>query len=95
VIVAFLAALAAGSSDPAKITENINKVANAPGTQYGPDKLADAIKAVMAGEDIDYIGATGPVDFDANGDPTIALFDVWKATGNGKQDVLSTVTYGK
>ncbi len=95
VIVAFLAALAAGSSDPAKITENVNRVANAPGTQYGPDKLADAIKAVLAGDDIDYIGATGPVDFDANGDPTIALFDVWQATGGGKQTVVETVSFGK
>jgi ABC-type branched-subunit amino acid transport system substrate-binding protein len=92
VILSFLAALQGGSSDPAVIAENLPLVAN-DGTQYGPDQLADAIAAVLAGEDIDYIGATGPADFDENGDTTVALFDVWQAGEDGESEVLNTVEF--
>jgi ABC-type branched-subunit amino acid transport system substrate-binding protein len=92
VILSFLAALNGGSSDPAVIAENLPLVANG-GTQYGPDQLADAIAAVIAGEDIDYIGATGPADFDENGDTTVALFDVWLAGEDGASEVISTVEF--
>ena len=92
VILSFLAALNGGSADPAVVAENLPLVANG-GTQYGPDQLAEAIAAVIAGEDIDYIGATGPADFDENGDTTVALFDVWLAGENGETEVLSTVEF--
>jgi hypothetical protein len=33
----------------------------------GPDGFAEAVEAVRAGESLDYVGASGPVDFDENG----------------------------
>ena len=36
-----------------------------------------ALKAAAAGEDIDYEGASGPIDFDANGDPASASYGLW------------------
>ncbi len=69
VMLAFLAALQAGSSDPAAIRDNLQAVSGPPGTQYTFEELDDAINAILAGEDIDYEGASGSVNLDENGDP--------------------------
>jgi branched-chain amino acid transport system substrate-binding protein len=69
VMLAFLAALQAGSSDPAAIRDNLQAVSGPPGTQYTFEQLDDAINAILAGEDIDYEGASGSVNLDENGDP--------------------------
>ena len=69
VMIAFLAALQAGSSDPAAIRDNLQAVSGPPGTQYTFEELDDAINAILAGEDIDYEGASGSVNLDENGDP--------------------------
>jgi branched-chain amino acid transport system substrate-binding protein len=68
-ILAFLAALQAGSSDGAGIRDNLQAVSGPPGTQYTFEQLDDAINAILAGEDIDYEGASGSVNLDENGDP--------------------------
>ncbi len=53
----------------ANIAANMRDVANPPGTEYSVGQLGEALAAVAAGEDINYVGASGAVDFDANGDP--------------------------
>ncbi|MEL7299746.1 MAG: ABC transporter substrate-binding protein [Pseudomonadota bacterium] len=53
-----LAMEAAGSADPADYAAEILNVANAPGTQFFPGQLAEALAAVRAGEDIDYQGGS-------------------------------------
>jgi branched-chain amino acid transport system substrate-binding protein len=68
-MLAFLAALQAGSSDPAGIRDNLQAISGPPGEQYTFEQLDDAINAVLAGEDIDYEGASGSVNLDENGDP--------------------------
>ena len=91
--VAFLAALQACSSSPAKIKANLIKVSGAPGTKVTYLQMAKAIKLIRAGKDVDYEGAFSPVDFDANGDISSAVFEIWKYSGPGKIDTLSTVTF--
>lgn len=91
--VAFLAALKACSSSPAKIKTNLVSVSKAPGTKVTYLQMAKAIKLIRAGKDVDYEGAFSPVDFDANGDISSAVFEIWKYTGPGKIDTLSTVTF--
>ena len=48
----------AGSTDPAEYNAAILEVANAPGTQFFPGQLAEALEAIRAGEDIDYVGGS-------------------------------------
>ena len=91
--VAFLAALQACSSSPAKIKANLIKVSGAPGTKVTYLQMAKAIKLIRAGKDVDYEGAFSPVDFDANGDISSAVFEIWKYSAPGKIDTLSTVTF--
>lgn len=94
VILPFLAAVAAGSSDPEQIAEHMQEVSGPPGTQYTFEDLGQAIDDLLAGEDIDYQGAWGPVDWDENGDPGSALFELWEMR-NDKISTVDTFTFGR
>jgi ABC-type branched-subunit amino acid transport system substrate-binding protein len=93
-IVAFLAALRAGSSDPEAIRDNLQAVTSAPGTQVTFEDLDEAIRLLSRGEEIDYQGASGPIDFDENGDPGSALYEIWRFEG-GEIVTEDTVTFGE
>jgi branched-chain amino acid transport system substrate-binding protein len=69
----FLCALAvekAGSTDRAKMSAALREVASAPGEKVGPGEWAKAKQLIKEGKDIDYEGAGGSYEFDANGDVT-------------------------
>jgi branched-chain amino acid transport system substrate-binding protein len=91
--VAFLAAVRACSASPAKIKANLIAVSGPPGVKVNYLQLAKAIKLIRAGKEVDYEGAFSPVDFDRNGDVSSAVFEIWKYSGTGKIDTLSTVTF--
>jgi ABC-type branched-subunit amino acid transport system substrate-binding protein len=78
-----LGAVAAGSSDGPDIQAAITDVASAPGDKYDFTDMAGAIKALQAGEDIDFEGVSGPLDLDENGDPTQGTYDTYTYE-NGK-----------
>jgi branched-chain amino acid transport system substrate-binding protein len=60
----------AGSADRSKIAAALRKVASAPGEKIGPGEWAKAKALIKEGKDIDYDGAGGAYEFDANGDVT-------------------------
>ena len=91
VFVAFLAALEAKSSEPDKIAEHIVDITNDPGTPYTFEKLDDAIKAVMAGQKIHFVGATGPLNFSANGQVNSLAYDIWQHKTDGSAGVIKTI----
>lgn len=64
------------------IREAIRKVHTAGGTPVGtgPAEFKKAVELIKAGKPIKYSGATGPLEFDANGDVTGPAL-VWKITG--------------
>lgn len=80
VAIALGAAAAGTNTDSAAIRDNLRGPVNAPGTVYGPgeDGIAAALAAIAADQDIDYQGASGPVEFDENGDNPIGAIDVWQ-----------------
>jgi ABC-type branched-subunit amino acid transport system substrate-binding protein len=80
VIVAFLAALEAGTADSTVWKDDLADVSGPGGTQYAYRDLAQAIQDVIAGTDIDYEGTSGPINFDENGDPS-GLYDEWAFEG--------------
>ena len=86
VIVAFLAALKAGTADSTVWKDNLADVSGPGGTKYAFKDLAQAIQDVVAGTDIDYEGASGPINFNENGDPS-GLYDEWTFEG-GKVSIL-------
>lgn len=82
-----LAAEAAKSNDPAKIKEQMIPV-----TTGGEEckSFADCKKLLDEGKDINYQGASGPVDFDSHGEPSNASIEIWKFDG-GKLTTVKTV----
>ena len=91
--VAFLAALRACSSSPAKIKTNLVPVSGPPGTKVTFLQLAKAIKLILAGKEVDYEGAFSPVDFDANGRHRLGRVRDLEVLGAGKIDTLKTITF--
>jgi ABC-type branched-subunit amino acid transport system substrate-binding protein len=82
VMLAFLAALDAGSSDPAEIKGSLQAISGPPGEKYTFEQLDQAVQDLLEGKDIDYEGAWGPIDFDENGDPGSAIYEVWQFDGS-------------
>jgi ABC-type branched-subunit amino acid transport system substrate-binding protein len=52
--------------------------------------FAECRDLVAAGEDIDYDGASGPLEFDGNGEPTIASYGLLKMGDNNRIDPTIT-----
>jgi branched-chain amino acid transport system substrate-binding protein len=92
VFISFLAALKAGSADPTRIAAEVVPVTNDPGTAFNFEKLGDAIKAVLAGEDIHFMGATGPLNFSANGRVNALVYDIWQHQPDGSAAVVQTIS---
>jgi len=67
----FLLALAIeknGKAERAGLSAALRDVANAPGEKILPGEWSKAVELIKAGTDIDYEGASGPIEFDAAGD---------------------------
>jgi branched-chain amino acid transport system substrate-binding protein len=90
VILCYLGAVAAGSSEGRDIADAITDVTGPPGTKYTFEELPAAIETLQNGGDIDYEGASGPIDWDENGDLTRYIYDVQQFK-NGKLVKLDTV----
>ena len=88
VMLCFLAAAAAGTADAEDIQQALQDVSAPPGEKFTYLRLADAIRALQGGQDIDFDGVTGPIDFDDNGDPTTATYEVWRYGDNGNLRVM-------
>lgn len=81
VLACFLGAVAAGSNEGTSIQENLQRISAPEGEKYTFETLAEAVTALREGEDIDFDGVTGPIDWDDNGDPTTATYDIYQYTG--------------
>ncbi len=86
-VLCYLAAVAAGSTDGQQMADELIDITAPGGDEYSWQQLPDAIKAVEDGKDIDYTGASGPIDMDVHGDPTAGVFDVYRYTSNGLEVV--------
>ena len=63
-----LAAQKAGSTESVAVRDNLRSVANEPGTKILPGQWEKALEALENGEDVNYQGASGSIEFDDNGD---------------------------
>ncbi len=91
VMLAFLAAVKAGSSDPGEFKNELQAVSGPPGDKFTYLELGEVIQALLAGEDIDYEGAWGSIDWDEAGDPGSDTFDIFQVA-DGDIEVLETFT---
>jgi hypothetical protein len=90
VILCYLAAVAAGSTKGPEMAKELAGLSTPGGDRYTWEQLPDAIKALEDGKDIDYEGASGPIDLNEDGDPTAGVYDVFRYR-DGKVEVFSEV----
>jgi ABC-type branched-subunit amino acid transport system substrate-binding protein len=78
VTLCYLSAVAAGSTDGEDMAAQVRKVSAPPGKKYTFIDLAGAIQALQNGDDIDYDGASGPIDMNEKGDATAGVYDTFQ-----------------
>ena len=83
VLIALAAAKAGTTTDSVAIRDALRDVANPPGEVVGPGLagIQKALSRIASGQDINYEGASGPVDFDENGDVSGPI-EVWTVEGD-------------
>ncbi|MBA2567213.1 MAG: ABC transporter substrate-binding protein [Thermoleophilaceae bacterium] len=91
VVLCYLGAVAAGSTDGAAIAEQIQAISAAGGTKYTPEQLPEAIEALQNGEDINYEGASGPIEQDEAGDATAGVYDIFEFGPDGAPEPIDQV----
>ena len=69
----------ADSEEPSAIRDALRQIANPPGIIVGPQDIAGAFELVRNGDDVDYVGASGRLDFDAHGDIG-GTVEIWRIT---------------
>lgn len=79
VILAAFAIEKAGSDDPTAIRDALHEVSGPPGTKIAVGAVEAGLSAIAAGEDVDYDGASGPVDFDEKGEVSGPV-EIWRVT---------------
>ncbi len=77
-LAAYAAQVAGKEVNSQTIRDYLREVATPPGTAVGTgiDGLKQALALLKAGTPVDYIGASGSVDFDSNGD-VVGAMEIW------------------
>lgn len=91
VLIALAAEKAGTTTNSAAVRDALRDIANPPGEIVGPgiDSIKRALYLIQEGKDINYEGAGGSQDFDANGD-VISTIEIWKIEGGA---IVSTGRY--
>src|SRR5690606_15750322 len=85
----FLLAMAiekAGSTNRLAVRDALRALLDLNGTPIRAGDWEGAREAIARGETINYLGASGPIFFDENGDRAVGTVEVWKITGG---DIVS------
>jgi ABC-type branched-subunit amino acid transport system substrate-binding protein len=94
-VLCYLAAVAAGSTDGQQMADKLIDITAPGGDKFTWQQLPDAVKALEDGKDIDYTGASGPIDMDVHGDPTSGVYDVYQYKPSVGIEVVGEVSVSK
>jgi len=78
VILCYLAAVRAGKVEGQAMAGAVRAISAPPGEKYTWQQLPGAIEALARGQEIDYEGASGPIDLNEAGDPTAGVYDLYR-----------------
>ena len=81
ILIALAIQQAGNVTDRSAIREGLRKVSTEPGKPFTPAQVGEALLALRDGQEINYKGASGNVDLEANGNVK-AGFIVWEAFRN-------------
>jgi neutral amino acid transport system substrate-binding protein len=79
ILAALALELAGPDADPTHLRKSLREIARG-GRVYGPQEMPQLLAAIRRGERVDYVGASGDVDIDDNGDVEGDLV-TWIVTG--------------
>ena len=90
-----LAAQAAGSVDGPGIRDHLRAIGGPPGPTVlaTPAGVADALRLLAEGRDIDYEGAASSLDWDDNGDLRRGYIGIWRFTRDERIEDLEAVLF--
>ena len=83
-----LAAQVAQSADP---TVYVNEIIGVTRDGEKCELIADCLEMVWAGADIDYDGASGPLDFSPNGEPSLGVYNIVEYNAQGAVENLEEI----
>ncbi len=91
-----LAAQAAGTVDGEAVRDQLRAIAGPPGQSIPgtADGVADALAMLADGEDVDYDGTSGVMEWDEHGDLARGYTGVWRFTSDGGIEDLESIPYG-
>ncbi|MGC4121660.1 MAG: ABC transporter substrate-binding protein [Myxococcales bacterium] len=81
--------VAGAEPDGDQIRAALLEVASPPGTKVGWDELATGLEKIRAGEEIDYEGASGSIDFDGYGDVGLKKVGFWSVRASENRPIAS------
>ena len=92
-----LAAQAAGSVNGAAIRDQLRRVGGGPGvtTLPGQQGVADALRILSEGGEVDYEGAAGSLDWDDNGDLRQGHIGIWRFTEDDQIEELGVTPFSQ
>jgi branched-chain amino acid transport system substrate-binding protein len=85
-IIIGLAAEVAGTDEPVAVAAEINDVTRPEGTVC--TAFAECKELIEAGEEIDYDGVSGPLDFLEAGEIGAATYDIWEINAEGEAETV-------
>ncbi len=90
-----LAAQAAGSLDGAAIRDQLRSIGSPPGEPVlgTPEGVAEGLRMLAAGGQIDYQGAANSLDWDSNGDLRQGYIGIWRFTRDERIEELETILF--
>jgi ABC-type branched-subunit amino acid transport system substrate-binding protein len=88
-ILCYLAAVSAGSTDGQDMADALVDITKG-GQSFTWQQLPDLINALQNGDDVNYVGASGEIDMDENGDATAGVYDIYQYKGESL-DIISEV----
>jgi len=78
-----LAMTRVGDEDPRAVASTMKELAGPPGERFGTMEYVAAAAAVRAGRDIDFVGLSGPLDFDERGEVADGFIQEYGVTPGG------------
>ena len=88
-ILCYLAAVSAGTTDGQSMADALIDITKG-GEKFTWQQLPDLINALQNGDDVDYVGASGEIDMNQDGDATAGVYDIYQYSGENL-DIISEV----
>lgn len=89
-----LAQAAAGESDGTAIRDQIRPVTEPGGTEIRPANLVEGVELAATGEEIEYRGASGEIQYDDQGDQTAVAYEYFGFDAYGGIERLDRIELG-